>query len=356
MAGEDEGGERTEEPTQKKLDDALQKGDVAKSQEINTWFGLAAATLVLSVFGDQAVSEIGRMLTRFLAAPHLIPIDGESLRTMTGGLGLSLGTTLALPVLALALAAVAGNLVQHRFVLTTEGLTPKFSKVSPVAGFGRLFSSESLVNFLKGLVKLGIVGAVITAVIEPETARVSALISADIPAMMMVLRALSLDVLVASVAVFALIAIADFMWQRRRWRERLKMSIQEIRDEHKQQEGDPHIKGRIRQIRAERSKKRMMTQVPTATVVIANPTHYAVALKYEPGMNAPMCVAKGVDALALRIRKVAEEAGVAVIENPPLARSLHAAIEVDKEIPAEHYKAVAEVIGFVLGKRAGRVR
>ena len=194
----------------------------------------------------------------------------------------------------------------------------------------------------------------ISSVIWPERARVASLAQGDVAGLLPLLKALSLKVLVASVAVFAVIALADYLWQRRRWRERLKMTLQEVRDEHKQQEGDPHIKARIRSIRAQRSKKRMMAAVPKATVVIANPTHYAVALKYEPGMNAPLCVAKGVDAVALRIRKVAEDAGVAVIENPPLARSLHAAIEVDKEIPAEHYKAVAEVIGFVMRRKGAR--
>ena len=353
MAESDEGGEKTEEPTRKKIEDALKRGDVAKSQELNVWFGLAATTLALSIFGDGAASSLAGMLTRFLAEPERFAMDGASLRTMTGGIGLTIAAALALPVLLLALAAIAGNLVQHPFQVTTDPLVPKLSKISPASGFKRLFSAESLANFLKGLLKIGIVGAVISSVIWPERARVASLVQGDVAGLLPVLKSLSLKVLVSSVAVFAVIALADYLWQRRRWRERLKMTLQEVRDEHKQQEGDPHIKARIRSIRAQRSKKRMMAAVPTATVVIANPTHYAVALKYEPGMNAPLCVAKGVDAVALRIRKVAEDAGVAVIENPPLARSLHAAIEVDKEIPAEHYKAVAEVIGFVM-RRKGR--
>lgn len=351
---ESEGGEKTEEPTLKKLDDALKRGDVAKSQELTVWFGLAAATLAIASFGDQAVSSLGATLTRFLASPETIAVDGASLRAMTGGLGLAVGAALGLPMLLLMLAAIAGNLVQHPPILTTETIAPKFSKISPTSGFKRLFSPESLVNFLKGLIKLAIVGTVIWMVVWPERARVASLAGAEVSALLPALKALTVKALVASVAVFALIAIGDFLWQRRRWRERLKMSIQEVRDEHKQQEGDPHIKARIRRIRQERSRKRMMAAVPTATVVVANPTHYAVALKYEAGMNAPMCVAKGVDALALRIRKLAEESGVTVIENPPLARSLHAALDVDKEIPAEHYKAVAEVIGFVMRKKGRR--
>lgn len=351
---ESEGGEKTEEPTRKKIEDALKRGDVAKSQELNVWFGLAAATLAVSMFGDGAVASLNATLIRFLAEPQTIAVDGASLRTMAGGLGIAIGAALAMPMLVLMLAAIAGNMVQHPPIATTESITPKFSKISPISGFKRLFSPESLMNFVKGLIKLVIVGAVIWTVVWPERARVASLTASDVEAMLPVLKSLTVRVLVASVAVFSVIAIADFIWQRRRWRERLKMSIQEIRDEHKQQEGDPHVKARIRRLRQERSRKRMMTAVPTATVVIANPTHYAVALKYEAGMNAPMCVAKGVDALALRIRKLAEDSGVAVIENPPLARSLHAALDVDKEIPAEHYKAVAEVIGFVMRRKGGR--
>ncbi|MET0315123.1 MAG: EscU/YscU/HrcU family type III secretion system export apparatus switch protein, partial [Hansschlegelia sp.] len=184
MAGNDEGGEKTEEPTRKKLDDALKRGDVAKSQELNVWFGLAAATLALSAFGDGATSSLSTMLTRFLAEPERIAVDGASLRTMTGGIGLAVLAALALPVLLMMLAAVAGNLVQHPVLFTTEPLTPKFSKVSPVAGFKRLFSPESLVNFLKGLLKLAVVGAVIAAVAWPERGRVAALAGSDVSALL----------------------------------------------------------------------------------------------------------------------------------------------------------------------------
>lgn len=350
---ESEGGEKTEEPTRKRLDDALKKGDVAKSQELNVWFGLAATTLVVSIFADGATSSLGQTLTRFLQSPERIAVDGLSLRAMAGGLGLAIGAALALPMLFLMLAGIAGNMVQHPPIITSEPIIPKFSKISPAAGFKRIFSVEGLLNFFKGLLKLTIVGVVIWTVAWPERTRLVTLADSDLAGLLPLLKQLSLRVLVASVIVFAAIAIADYLFARHRWRKKLMMSLQEIKDEHKQQEGDPHIKGRIRALRQQRSRKRMMAAVPSATVVIANPTHFAVALKYEAGMNAPMCVAKGVDAIALRIRKIAEDAGVTVIENPPLARSLHAALDVDREIPAEHYKAVAEVIGFVM-KRKGR--
>lgn len=353
MAESESGGEKTEEPTRKKIEDAAKRGDIPKSQEINVWFGLAASTLALSAFGGSAASSLTPTLKIFLERPQTLALDAHALINMAGGLGLAIGAALALPMLLLSAAAIAGNLVQHPFQVTTEGLAPKFSKVSPVAGFKRLFSPESLANFLKGLLKLLVVGTVITIVVWPERARVAALTADDVQTLLPIVQSLAQHVLVASVIIFALIAMGDYLWQRHRWRQRLMMTLQEVKEEHKQQEGDPHIKARVKRIRLERSKKRMMAAVPGATVVIANPTHYAVALKYDPGMNAPLCVAKGVDAIALRIRRVAEEAGVEVVENPPLARSLHAAIEIDREIPAEHYKAVAEVISFVM-KRKGR--
>jgi flagellar biosynthetic protein FlhB len=153
------------------------------------------------------------------------------------------------------------------------------------------------------------------------------------------------------VAILAIIAAADYLFQYRQWFERQKMSLQEIKDEFKQTEGDPTAKGRIRQLRIARMRKRMMAEVPKASVIITNPTHYAVALQYDRGMNAPLCLAKGVDAVALKIREIAAKHNIPVVENPPLARALHATVEIDREIPVEHYKAVAEVIGYVMRLR-----
>jgi flagellar biosynthetic protein FlhB len=161
-------------------------------------------------------------------------------------------------------------------------------------------------------------------------------------------KVLSLELMAAVVAVLAIIAAADYLFQYRQWYERQKMSLREMKDEYKDTEGDPKIKAKIRQLRQNRMKKRMMAAVPESTVVITNPTHFAIALKYERGMNAPLCVAKGKDLIALKMREVATEHGVPVVENPPLARTLHAVVEVDEEIPPEHYKAVAEVIGYVM--------
>ena len=168
------------------------------------------------------------------------------------------------------------------------------------------------------------------------------------PRILAITQSLALKMLGAVVAILALVAAADYLFQYRQWYERQKMSVRELKEEFKQTEGDPAVKGKIRQIRQSRMRKRMMAAVPKASVVITNPTHYAVALQYERGMNAPVCVAKGVDSIALKIREVASEHGIPIVENPPLARALHATVEIDQEIPPEHYKAVAEVIGYVM--------
>jgi flagellar biosynthetic protein FlhB len=254
----------------------------------------------------------------------------------------------AIPLLLLALAAIVGNLVQHRLVWSTEALKPKLSKISPVAGLKRLFSKQALVNFAKGLAKLALIGTIIKLLLWHQRYRLDGLVTTDPAAILPLAQTLSLEMLGTIVAVLALIASADYLFQYRQWFERQKMSMRELREEFKQTEGNPAIKAKIREIRQTRMRKRMMAALPTASVVITNPTHFAVALRYERGMNAPVCVAKGVDALARRIREVATEHSIPVVENPPLARALHGTVEIDQEIPPEHYQAVAEVIGYVM--------
>jgi len=223
------------------------------------------------------------------------------------------------------------------------------SKLSPLAGFRRLFGIEGWMNLLKGLVKMAIVGIAIWTQLWPERGGLESILNQSTVGVVDDMSRLLFKVLTASLVSLGTIAGADYFWQRMRWLSRNRMSKQDIKEEYRQNEGDPVIKSKIRALRQERARKRMMTAVPKATVVIMNPTHYAVALKYESGkMAAPVCVAKGVDALALRIRAVAEENDVSVVENPPLARALHAAIEIDESVPPEHFKAVAQVIGYVL--------
>ena len=355
--GQDE-NDKSEDPTQKRLDDALKRGDVAKSQEVNTWFVIAGGTLVLMAFAGSMSHGLTTSMRGILANSYAIRVEGRSFLPVVQKIGIEVIAAIAIPMLILLLAALAGNMVQHRLVWTGETMKPKFSKISPLAGLKRLFSKQALMNFVKGVVKLAVLGAVMTALLWPERTRLDTVVMLDPAAILPMTQSLSLQLLGAVVAIMALIAAADFLFQYKQWFDRQKMSFQELKDEYKNTEGDPLVKGKIRQIRESRMRKRMMAAVPEATVVIANPTHYAVALKYERGMNAPVCVAKGMDAIALKIREVATANSVPVVENPPLARALHATVEIDSEVPAEHYQAVAEVIGFVmkLNRAAGARR
>jgi flagellar biosynthesis protein FlhB len=350
---ESDSSDKTEDPTQKRLDDAHEKGDVAKSQEVNTWFVMAGATLVLSSFSGSIGGGILMPLRNLVANSWMIHADGASLLALSQSLGYALMAALGVPFLMFALAAIAGNMIQHRLVWSAEGLKPKFNKVSPGAGFKRVFGKQAAANFLKGLFKVLALGAVMTAVLWPERYRLEAMIRFDPAAIMGVTTSLTLKLMGAVVAMLAVVAIADYFFQYRTWFERQKMSLQEMKEEFKQSEGDPHIKGKIRQLRQQRMKKRMMAAVPKASVIITNPTHYAVALSYERGMPAPICVAKGIDAIALKIREVAGKHDIPIVENVALARALHATVEIDQEIPVEHYHAVAEIIGYVMGLKRG---
>ena len=345
--------DRSEDPTQKRLDDALARGDVVKSQEVSTWFVIAGGALVLAAFSGSMVGGLATTLKGLIANAHQIPVDGQGLIAVVLRIEREVLAAVAIPIVLLALAAIFGNMIQHRLVWTTETLKPKLSKISPLGGLQRLFSKQALANFVKGLIKIVVLGAVMFALLWPQRHGLEGLVQTDILATLSLTRSLALDMLGAVVAILALVAAADYLFQYRQWYERQKMSLREMKEEFKQSEGDPMIKGKIRQLRQQRMKKRMMAAVPKASVIITNPTHYSIALSYDRGMSAPVCVAKGIDAVALKIREVAGEHSIPVVENPPLARALHATVEVDQEIPPEHYKAVAEVIGYVMKLRRG---
>lgn len=345
--------DKTEDPTQKRLDDALQKGDVAKSQEVNTWFIIAGGTLLLSTFSGSVGGGILTPLRNLIANAGQLRADGTALLALGNTLGYAVLGAIGVPLLMLMLAAIAGNMIQHRLVWSSESLKPKFDKISPGAGLKRIFGKQALANFAKGLFKLIALGAVMMAVLWPERHRLESFLMFDPSAIMGVTTNLTVQLMGAVVAMLAAVAIADYFFQYRQWYARQRMSLQEIKDEFKQSEGDPHIKGKIRQLRQQRMKKRMMAAVPNASVVITNPTHYSVALRYESGMTAPVCVAKGVDNVAFKIREIARKHDIPLVENVPLARALHATVDIDEEIPVEHYHAVAEIIGYVMRLKNG---
>jgi len=348
----DENEDKTEDPTQKRLDDARDRGDVAKSQEINTWFVIAGATLLLSTFSG-SIGGIETPMRNLIANSWMIRTDGAGLLALAQDLEKAVISALGIPLLLLVLVAIGGNLVQHPLVWSAEQLKPKLSKLSPIQGFKRILGKQAAANFGKGLFKVIALGIVMVVVLWPERHRLEGMVHTDPAALLGLTTSLTLRLLGSVVAMLAFVALADYLFQYRQWFQRQKMSLQEIKEEFKQSEGDPHIKGRIRQLRQARMKRRMMAAVPKASVIITNPTHYSVALSYERGMAAPVCVAKGVDVIAFKIREVAREHDIPIIENVPLARALYATVEIDEEIPVEHYHAVAQIIGYVMGLRRG---
>jgi flagellar biosynthetic protein FlhB len=349
MAEDTDDSQRTEEPTQKRLDDAFNQGDLVKSTELTSFIMLAGGALALMLFSRTAADRFAADFLVFLENPGDMALDSGAAVTL---LRHALWGLLALIMPAagfMMVTGLAGHFVQARPLLSAEKLKPDFSRLSLGAGFKRLFGIDGLVNLAKGIAKILAVGTASFLAVWPERARLASALDMSPAGMITLAFALIFKVLMAALIVLAAIAAADYFYQRQRFLARHRMTRQELKDEIKQSEGDPQIKGRIRQIRFERSKRRMIAAVPGATVVIANPTHYAVALRYESGkMGAPVCVAKGMDHLALTIRKVAEDHDVPVVENPPLARALYATVEIDDQIPPEHYKAVAHVIGYIM--------
>lgn len=343
--------EQTEDPSQKKLDDALKKGDVAKSQEVTTWFMMVGSALLFFIMAPISSSSLSHELAMMLANADQFQMGDHGFQAFVDSSTRIFLLIVLVPLGIMSLFAVAANLVQHQPLFTGETIKPKLSKISPIQGAKRLFSSEALVNFSKGLIKLTIVGLIVFFAVWGQRDELDVMVSMDLSVLLLEFQVLALKIFAATLAVLSIIAVADFMYQKNKWWQKQKMTIKEVRDEHKSQEGDPHVKARIRQIRQEKSRQRMMAAVPDATVIITNPTHFAVALQYDRGMASPKLLAKGVDDVAMRIREKAKEHDIPIVENPPLARALYASVDLDAPIPTEHFKAVAQIIGYVMRLR-----
>ena len=357
MAEDRDDSQATEEPTQRRLDDAQAHGDIVKSQEVSTFIVLGGGTLAIAIFGQSAAESFVRTFRVFLEQPDQLLVDPSAIMGLMRGTLLHVGLIIGPPIAFLVATALAAHLLQNAPRFSPERLMPDFAKISPLAGLKRMFGMDGLTNLLKGLAKILIVGTVVWTTLWPMRGQLGMALEQSPADLVGDMMHLLMRVLIAVLSVLALLAVVDYFLQRMRFIQRNRMTKQEVKEEFRMNEGDPLIKARIRRIRMEKARKRMMAAVPNATVVITNPTHYAVALQYEQGkMDAPLCVAKGTDALALRIRAVAEEHKVPIVENPPLARALYATVEIDETIPQEHYKAVAQVIGYVLKLTAKRPR
>lgn len=357
MADEDE-SQKTEDPTRKRLEEAQERGQVASSREATHFALLLTFTFVASWMGPNLFKRTESSLAKFIERPETLPVGENGISSLLIDIVINAAGILFIPFILFICAVFASSFVQNNFVLSVEPIVPKLEKISPMKGFSRLFSMRAIVEFLKSIAKLVVTGIVAYYAIEPYLNQVQKLPQSNIFGMMAYLSATTQRMLVGICIVMFFLAMVDYIYQRYQYIKSLRMTKQEIKDEYKQQEGDPHVKQRLRQIRMERSRKRMIAAVPTADVIVTNPTHYSIALKYDSGsMRAPRVVAKGLDNIALRIREVAKEHDIPLFENPPLAQALYASVEIDQEIPAEHYKAVAEIITYVYrlkGKLSGK--
>jgi flagellar biosynthetic protein FlhB len=290
-------------------------------------------------------------MTSYLSGAGSVTFDNDTMSGLAWRTGGELAAFLVLPFVTMVAVAVGAHLLQRPFVFNPEKAAPNFEKLNPMNGFTRLFGRQALVQFGKGLLKICLIATAVFWVLWPERQRLPALIDLPMSVSLGLVQDLLLSILMITLIVFGVVAVLDYLYQYWERQQRLLMSRQEIKDEFKQSEGDPHVKGRLRQIRHEKARQRMMAAVPTASVVVTNPTHYAVALRYEAGMAAPMVVAKGVELLALKIREIATQNNVPIVENPPLARALYATVDIDEAVKPEHYKAVAQIIGYVMRLR-----
>ena len=355
MAEGEDDSQKTEEPTQRRLDDAREKGDVAKSQEIPGWFILATGLALLAFIFPPMARTMATDLEVFFAEAHNFSVDPHGMMRMMQSTAWEIAAVVGLPVLFLAVAGFAGHYVQQGMLFTTEKIQPKLSKLNPIDGFKRNFGPQGIANFLKGVGKMALVAGAAFLVLYPKREILAGLPALDLAHVLGIIRQSAIELLLASLVVYAIIAGLDYLFQRQSFMKRNRMSRREIKDELKQSEGDPMVRAKLRQLRQERAQRRMMTQVPDATVIVTNPTHYAIALYYEQGETpAPVCVAKGVDEVALRIRELASEHSVPIVEDPPLARALWATADLDEEIPTEQFQAVAKVIGYVLSLAQGQ--
>ncbi len=354
MSEQDEAS-KTEEPTPKRLEESRQKGQVIQSRDVSNLIMISAGALVFFVFSPYMISRVLSVATVFFERPHDLRLDQKNFSIISQEVLLGIGFALLVPAILLIIAAIASGLAQFGLIFSGEPLKPKLDKISLIKGLGRVFSMKSVIEMIKGVFKICVISGILLIILWPEAYRIDRLVGTEISGQLATLDSLALRVVLAVIAVLSFIAIADYLYQRFDYMKKMRMTKQEVKDEFRNSEGDPHVKAKLRQIRQERARTRMMANVPTATVVVTNPTHFAVALKYDQTMMAPVVVAKGVDLIAQKIREVARENFVPIVENPPLARSLYATVELDHPIPSEQYKAVAEVIGYVmrLNKRAG---
>lgn len=340
-------GEKTEEATPKRKEEARNKGQVARSVELNSAFVILAAFFALKIVGEYIYNQLAAFMRHTFSHFSTVDFTFEFIQVIFMDFGWIFLKT-ALPVmLVIAIVAILTNFLQVGFVFTLEPLMPQFERINPLSGFQRLFSKRSLVELFKSITKILIVSYFVYRFILQTAGQVPKLVTAELADSFKTAASLTLDLVFQISAVMIVLAALDYFYQGWEHKESLKMSKQELKEEYKQMEGNPQIKGKIKERQRAMAMQRMMQEVPKADVIVTNPTHFAVAIKYEQAMAAPMIVAKGQDFLAQRIKEVAKEHKVIIVENKPLARALYSTVEVGSSVPPQLYQAVAEVLAYV---------
>ncbi len=346
---EEDESQKIFDPTPRKLEEARKKGDVVKSADVAGLLILAVGAMILLNMGGRISRELMAYSQGFLEKSHEISVDGGALQRLAFDIMWHVGLAMFALLGAMSVAAIIGHAGQTGLLIAVEKIMPKPDKISPIAGFKRLFGKEALIQFAKILLKVIILGIVAYNVISKHITSVENLQNLEPIAFGGVIGAILKELLINLLVVLGIFAGADYFVQRMNFMKRNKMSKHEMKEEYKQTEGDPMIAGKLKQIRMERARKRMIQNVPKASVIITNPTHFAVALQYEAGVTAaPICLAKGVDRVALKIREIAGEHDIPIFEDPPLARALDKHVVIDEVIPVEYYEAVAKIIGMIL--------
>ena len=346
-------GEKTEEPTAKKRADARKKGQVARSQEINSAFVLLIGFFGLKLLWDSIYSTIATYTTYVFSNLNQT-VDTENILRIFIGIVIILAKTAFPIMLFIMLIGLAINFFQVGLNFNTESIEFKLDKLNPINGFGRIFSKRSLVELVKSFFKILVIGFFLYRFIHEQILAMPQFMFFDLTTSLALVAEIIFRMAFIVIGVIMVMAFMDYGYQKWQTTQDLKMSKQEVKDEMKQTEGDPQIKGKIRQKQRQMAMARMMKEVPKADVIITNPTHYAVALSYEQGMVAPSVIAKGQDLVAQRIKEIGREARVPIVENKPLARTLYAAVEIGGSVPQELYQAVAEVLAYVYRLKHGR--
>jgi flagellar biosynthetic protein FlhB len=352
MAEESSGQEKTEAPTSRRLQEARKKGDVAKSMEVPSAAVLLTGLFVLYFFGVFMLERLQVLLRHYLGNLHTFQITPGNMTEITRESMLYTAIIVGPLMLAIFMIALIANYAQVGVLFTTEKITPKLEKIDPIKGFGRLFSKQTLANVVKSVAKLGIIGYVAYAEIKASLPGLLPLMDQEPISVLLFMGRVAFWIFLKSALVIALLAALDYAFQRWQFMEKMKMTKQELKDEAKQTEGDPHVKGRIRSIQMQMARQRMMAEVPKADVVITNPTHLAIALRYDPlSMAAPTVLAKGAGVIAQKIREVAAEHRIPLVEDKPLAQALYKSTGLNGTIPENLFQAVAEVLAYVYSLR-----